>query len=122
YRATDAEGREVALKVLAPEGVATLELRARLEREATAAAAIVHPNIARLHFRGEADGHTLLAFELVTGGSLEARLAREGRIPWRDAARPRGRDARGLEGEGPAGRGRRGGWRRCTRRGSPTAT
>jgi serine/threonine-protein kinase len=77
YRATDERlRREVALKVL-PDSVASdPERRRRFLREARAAAAVTHPNIASVFDIGEADGHAFIAMELVAGVTLRDRMAR----------------------------------------------
>ena len=76
YRATDERlRRTVALKVL-PEALARDdERRRRPLREARAAAAVTHPNIATVHDVGEADGRVFIAMEYVEGPTLRARLA-----------------------------------------------
>jgi WD40 repeat protein len=103
YRAHDEQtGEAVALKLLLPEIADDAETVARLEREARLAAAIRHPNVARLVFTGELQGHRVLAFELVPGGSLEDRLA-NGPLPWREATRLGAGIARGLEAVHAAG-------------------
>ncbi len=48
--------RQVALKVLPPDLVGNEERRLRFLREARAAAAVTHPNIATIYEVGEADG------------------------------------------------------------------
>ena len=75
YRAHDIKlGRDVALKVL-PQGLADdPERRARLLREARAAAALNHPNICTIHDVGEAEGHVYIAMEVVEGQPLNRRL------------------------------------------------
>src|SRR5262249_3810340 len=81
YRAEDrALFREVALKVLPPSCTFDEERRRCLLREARAAAAINHPNIATIYEVGEADGRIYVAMELVRGKSLGERLA-ERRLP-----------------------------------------
>jgi WD40 repeat protein len=80
------QGELVALKIAAPELDRDPVLRARLEREAAAAATLSHPNVARLVFHGVLSGMRVLAFELVTGGTLEDELAKAGRLPWQRAA------------------------------------
>ena len=88
YRAEEEPGgRPVALKVIARDLVANPNYMKRFEREARAAAAVSHPNIAALRGSGEQDGVTYLAFELVPGGTLKARLATKGPLEWREAAR-----------------------------------
>ena len=71
YLAEDTKlGREVAIKVLPTALTADPERRLRFEREAQAAAALDHPNIAVIHEVGEADGHPFLVMQLVKGQTL----------------------------------------------------
>ena len=71
YRAEDTKlRRQVALKVLPPELVSNEERRLRFLREARAAAAVTHPNIATVHEIDEADGVVFIAMELVEGKTL----------------------------------------------------
>lgn len=71
YRARDESlGRTVALKIVRPELLLVPGARARIRREAEAAAQLNHPNIAVLHRYGEQDGLPFLAMELVEGRSL----------------------------------------------------
>ena len=75
YRARDTRlNRDVALKTLGGSFAATPEARARLLREARAAAALTHPNIATLHDIGETDESPWIVMELVAGISLRSRL------------------------------------------------
>jgi eukaryotic-like serine/threonine-protein kinase len=77
YRAEDVNlRRPVALKVLPPDVVGSEERRARFLREARAAAAVPHPNIATIYEIGEADGVVFIAMELVEGATLRQRLGR----------------------------------------------
>jgi serine/threonine protein kinase len=77
YRARDLRlARDVALKVLSPELVADPDERARLVREAQAAAALEHPHIAVVHDVDEADGLDFIVMEYVQGESLSSVLAR----------------------------------------------
>jgi len=81
YRARDETlRREVALKLLPADLVGNAERRSRFLREARAAAAVTHPNIAAIYEAGEADGELFLAMELIQGQSLRARL-RQGPLP-----------------------------------------
>jgi eukaryotic-like serine/threonine-protein kinase len=77
YRATDEKlRRTVALKVLPPGFAADPARRDRFLREARAAAAVNHANIAAVYDVAEADGRVYIAMELVEGESLRARLDR----------------------------------------------
>jgi len=71
YLATDRRlGRRVALKSLPTAVSSRPELRARLTREARAAATIADPAVATVYSLEEVDGHLLLASEYVSGPSL----------------------------------------------------
>jgi serine/threonine protein kinase/tetratricopeptide (TPR) repeat protein len=81
YRARDEQlDRDVAVKVLPASSFDDLTARARLVREARAAAALNHPNICTVHEVGEADGQAYIAMELVEGRTLSAML-HEGALP-----------------------------------------
>lgn len=85
YRARHLQlGRVSALKVL-PDAALDGRRRARFEREVEALGRLDHPSIVRVH-AAFVDGEAL-AFEmaLVEGESLEARIARTGPLPWRQA-------------------------------------
>jgi class 3 adenylate cyclase/tetratricopeptide (TPR) repeat protein len=70
YRAHDTLlDRAVAVKVLSDPSLGT-EGRARLLREARAAAKLDHPNIVAVYDAGEADGTPFIVMQLVTGASL----------------------------------------------------
>src|SRR5215472_2818902 len=76
--------RRVALKVIEVPAVATSRdaqtVRERFLREARAAAALRHPNVAAVYHFGASpdDSHCYYAMELVEGETLEARVRREG--------------------------------------------
>jgi tetratricopeptide (TPR) repeat protein len=77
YRAEDEKlGRPVALKVLPRAMGDDDESRRRFLREARAAAAINHPNVATVYEVGEADGRVYIAMELVEGETLRDRMLR----------------------------------------------
>lgn len=83
YRAQDPEiGRTVAIKVLKPEVAVNAELRTRFLREARAAGALNHANIATIYDAGEADGVAYIAMELIDGRPLDVVLHAEGRMPY----------------------------------------
>ncbi len=73
YRAHDILlDRDVAVKVLSATALST-ESRARLLREAQAAAKLNHPHIVSIHDAGEAEGVPFIVMELVEGESLHDR-------------------------------------------------
>jgi serine/threonine protein kinase len=95
YRATDLRlHREVALKVLPAWLAGDPARRGRFLREARAAAAVSHANIATVHDIGEAEGHVYIAMELVDGETLRARLAAQ--LPVAEVLRVARDLARGL--------------------------
>ena len=76
YAAEDIKlGRRVALKVLARDVAADHERVQRFIREAQAASAINHPNIATIYEIDEVDGMTFIAMELVEGETLRVRMS-----------------------------------------------
>jgi serine/threonine protein kinase len=71
YRAFDERlQRDVALKVLPAANAQDEAARARLLREARAAAALNHPHICTIHDVGEHDGQAFIAMELIDGEPL----------------------------------------------------
>ena len=82
YRAIDTSlQRPVALKIIDAEWIKRgAEARERFMREARAAAALRHPNVAAVHQFGiqEATGRSFCAMELVDGETLETRVRRTG--------------------------------------------
>jgi WD40 repeat protein len=90
--------RDVAIKVLDPE-LADDELsRTRFCREARAAASISHENVVAVYQVEHEEGKDLpfLVMELITGESLETKIAREGRLSLRDIVRIGMQTAAGL--------------------------
>ncbi len=76
WKALDTDlNRHVALKLLPADLTADPERRLRFRREAQAAAALGHPNIAVIHQVGEHEGSPFIAMELLQGKSLRDRLA-----------------------------------------------
>ncbi len=71
--------RQVALKVLPAEVTQDPERLRRFVREAKAASALEHPNIATIYELGESAGVHYIVMEYVKGESLEARI-RKGRL------------------------------------------
>ena len=77
YKAEDTKlKRSVALKFLAPHLLQDEEARKRFQREATAAAALNHPNICTIHEIGEEGGQTFLVMEFIEGESLDNKIER----------------------------------------------
>jgi serine/threonine-protein kinase len=75
--------REVALKVMREEVLASPPHRERFLMEARAVAAIDHPNLVRVY---DVDPEGLvMVLERIRGESLRHRIAREGALPERDA-------------------------------------
>ncbi|WKX70927.1 serine/threonine-protein kinase [Streptomyces sp. XD-27] len=88
----DLLGREVAVKELhqADEGLSGLDAQLRRERtlrEARTLAQLKHPNVIVLHDVVEQDGRPWIVMELVDGQSLADRLAAQGPVGPREAAR-----------------------------------
>lgn len=84
YRARDTRlGREVAVKVMRAAATADEDRRHRFAREARAASALSHPNIATVYDVGEAAGVHYIAMELVEGRTLASRIA-DGPLPPRE--------------------------------------
>src|SRR5512141_3501264 len=76
YRARDERlKRDVAVKVLPQSLAADPDALARFEREATAVAALSHPNILAIHDFGTHAGTAYAVMELLEGETLGAKLA-----------------------------------------------
>lgn len=68
--------RQVALKVIAAPGSDQSDMRRRFLREAHAAAAFTHPNVAHIYDVGTDDGVDYIAMEYIDGETLAQVLAR----------------------------------------------
>jgi eukaryotic-like serine/threonine-protein kinase len=78
YLAEDTElDRKVALKILPVDLALKRERMARFVREAKAAAALNHPNIAHIYEIGEQDGMYFIAMEYVDGKTLREKIHHE---------------------------------------------
>ena len=81
YKARDTRlNRFVALKLLRPELSADPAEIARLEQEARATAAVNDPNVVQVFSSGTDHGQFYLVMELVDQGSLDDRMAEQGRV------------------------------------------
>jgi len=81
YRAThDHLGREVALKVLAPELSGYEDFRERFLRESRLAAVLEHPNVVTVYDAGESDGTLYIAMRYVRGSDLSRFLREQGAL------------------------------------------
>ncbi len=67
--------RRVAVKVLLPNYANNTERIRHFQREARAAAAISHPNVALVYESGECNGRYFMAMEYVEGETLRRRIA-----------------------------------------------
>jgi serine/threonine protein kinase len=67
--------RTVALKILPVDLARDPERMQRFEREARAASALNHPNVATIHDVGESDGLHFIVMEHVEGETIAARIA-----------------------------------------------
>ncbi|GAB4315072.1 MAG: hypothetical protein Kow0074_02460 [Candidatus Zixiibacteriota bacterium] len=79
YRGRDPHlGRQVAIKVLAPELASDEEMVTRFTDEARHASQLIHQNIATVFEAGPSPEGWYVAFELVEGQTLKAILSKEG--------------------------------------------
>jgi len=69
--------RNVALKILPPDLAANKDRMRRFEQEATAAAALNHPNVAHIYEIAEIDGVNFIAMEFIDGVTLRAKIHQE---------------------------------------------
>jgi hypothetical protein len=77
YLAEDSRlGRRVALKALPAVVSANPDMRARLRREARAAATISHPGVATVYALEEFDDHLFIVSEYVSGETMRSVVAR----------------------------------------------
>ena len=83
----DRLNRFVAVKVLPADLAEDVERRARMLREARAAAAIRHPNVVTLFDIVSDDGQDILVMELVEGRTLSDALRKDGAPPLETALR-----------------------------------
>jgi serine/threonine protein kinase len=87
YRSLDAEGTEVALKIVKAELANDQTFRKRFDREAAIAQRVLHPHVVPVIETGEQDGIPYLAQKFIAGGSLEDRIKKGGNLPLDEAVR-----------------------------------
>jgi len=80
YRATDADGRLVALKLVRSDLAEDSIFRKRFEREAKIARDVENRHVVPVLDTGEHNGVPYLSQQFIEGGSLEQKLKREGRL------------------------------------------
>ncbi|MCO5167794.1 MAG: protein kinase [Planctomycetes bacterium] len=79
--------RPVAVKVL-PRSLANQDnFIERFQREAKAAASLVHPNVLQIYSFGVSEGTPYFAMEFVEGEDLQQRMRRGGGLDWPEMAR-----------------------------------
>ena len=79
-------GRPVAVKVLAPELGAGVNLE-RFRREIQLSASLQHPHVVPLLMAGESEGLVFYTMPLIRGESLREKLQREGRLEIADVVK-----------------------------------
>lgn len=80
YRATNAEGTTVALKLVRGTLAGDIVFRKRFDREARAAARVSHAHLVPVIDTGEHDGIPYMAQQYIGGGTLQDKIEREGTI------------------------------------------
>ncbi len=104
YRAhDDSLERDVAIKLLPLELSTDSSYLDRFLAEAKSAARLQHANAAAIYEVGQQDGQYYLAMELITGGSVEERLARGGVLSPLQATTATADACRGLQAAHAAG-------------------
>ena len=82
--AAASEGRQVAVKVLAPELAQELGFVERFQREIDTLKQLSHPHIVRFFDSGYQEGRYFYAMEYVQGSNFEDVIRERGRLPWRE--------------------------------------
>jgi WD40 repeat protein len=98
YRASDPElGRQVAVKLIAPQRAEDPRFRELFVRESLVAAGLEHPNVIPIYRAGEDEGRLYIAMRYVEGASLQDLIGERGRVPPGRAARVIARVADALD-------------------------
>ncbi|MEZ6108725.1 MAG: serine/threonine-protein kinase [Pirellulaceae bacterium] len=90
-------GRRVAIKTIRGKWASNPRAIARFIREAYAAAQLVHHNVVQIYDLDQDNGTNFFSMELVTGGSLDDVIKKEGKLEPRRAATLLLQAARGLK-------------------------
>lgn len=79
--------RTVAIKLMSPHLAHNATARKRFEREARAAAAVVHPNVIPIFGVSHSKGQPLIVMPLISGKSLQAHVEQHGPFEIKDVVR-----------------------------------
>ena len=81
YRGVDDSDEQAAVKIVKPDVARDATFRRRFDREARVARRVVHPHVVPVVEAGEVDGLPYLVQVFIDGGTLEARIKRDGPLP-----------------------------------------
>ncbi len=87
FKALDAQGRAVAIKILSPHLTRSDEALQRFKQEGFIASQINHPHCVFVHRVDEDRGTPYIAMELMTGKTLKDLVQKEGALNYREAVR-----------------------------------
>jgi formylglycine-generating enzyme required for sulfatase activity/tRNA A-37 threonylcarbamoyl transferase component Bud32 len=79
--------RDLAVKVLNPDLLASSRTRERFQREAETVAKLSHPNVVQVHFIGREGDLLYIGMPCIEGGTLADKLARDGALPLGESLR-----------------------------------
>ena len=80
YRAVGPDGTQAAVKIVKAELASDSVFRKRFDREARVAQRVNHPHVVPVIETGEVEGIPYLVQVFITGGSLEDRIKRDGKL------------------------------------------
>lgn len=97
YKAVDLQlNRYLAVKIVRKKFASDPHFIETFTREARAAAAVSHPNVAQVYAFAQHEGEYYLTMELLEGGSLDDRMTKQGKLPEADVLRIGAQIAAGL--------------------------
>lgn len=79
--------RDLAVKVLNPDLLASTRTRERFQREAETIARLSHPHVVQVHFIGREGDLLYIGMPCIEGGTLADRLTRDGALPVAETVR-----------------------------------